>query len=120
MYERNSQSAMAADVAMAWQPRRTIPSSRSRTTPGYRKGSGRVIPVGDAPDRLHEGRMLGDVGDPLAIEIDGPPIPKTLDVPIASPHGELSLERNFCSLVLDALGLVVPAGQLAGLGQLDA
>jgi hypothetical protein len=50
-----------------------------------------IVGLGDAPDRLDERRVLGDVVDALAVEIHGPPVPETRDIRVAATHERANL-----------------------------
>ena len=45
-----------------------------------------VVGRGDAPDRLGEGRVLGDVVDALAVEKHRAPVPQARDVVVTAAH----------------------------------
>ena len=77
------------------EPHVAVPRAGRRIGEGerrvVRRGLRAVVGLGDAPDRLGERRVLGDVVDALAVEKHGPPVPETRDIRGAATHERANL-----------------------------
>src|SRR5215470_17021562 len=77
------------------EPHRAVSPAGYRIHPGRRLlgfGRAREIPrLRNAPDRLGEGGMLGDVGDALAVKKHRAAVVEAREIVVAAPHGGANL-----------------------------
>jgi hypothetical protein len=65
-----------------------LPAGRIEAGGDLRRLARGVVALGDALDRLGEGRVRGDVGDARTVEEDGAPVPETRHVLLPPAHAE--------------------------------